>query len=150
MLEIGSFGHENHIENVIARRRSYSLTTDDSAIQITNVDFSGSWCGLGVWNVNGLVLRGPLGTGMDAVSGYGVALHNVRNSVISDIDVSWSGEGNQGTGIVEQDGSTNNQIVDVNAANRNVALEIVGDSQDPDRRNKRQSQLLRFAAVQPG
>ena len=34
-----------------------------------------------------------------------------------------------GTGIYETDGSANNQIVNVNAANRNVALDIAGDSQ---------------------
>ena len=105
------------------------MATDDSAIQISNLDVAGSWCGLGVWNVDGLVFTGPVGSGWGTVWGDAIQLHNVRNSTISDLDVSWTGDGTAGTGIWTGDGSLNNRIENVEVAKQSnaVALDIDGD-----------------------
>ena len=86
-------------------RGGISLLIDgDSLVQISDVDFSGGDHGLYLANIDGLVLDHQFGTGLDSVYWDALALHNVHNSVISSLDLSWGGEGAVGTGVWIGDG----------------------------------------------
>ena len=125
----GSLG--NRIEGVIARDRTSGLEVNgDSEIVITGVDFAGDdGGGLALFNVDGVTLDDTIGFGFGAVFGCAIELHNVHNSTISGLDVSWAGDGQVGYGIWASEGSSNNLIEDVAVEQRLYGLEIHGDSQ---------------------
>ena len=100
----------------------------DSGIVISNVDFSDSNYGLRLIDVEGVHLDASIGSGFGSVT-YPIELHNVHNSTVTGLDVSWAGEGLSGTGIWVGDGSTGNSIAGVQTRQRGVALDIHGDSQ---------------------
>ena len=120
-LSIADGSTHNRIENVVAGGAWIALEINgDNRVQISGVDFSGSAQGLYLANIDGLELRGPIGSGLGSVD-TAIALHNVDNSLISGVDVSWTGADRSGTGISLWD-SQGITVQNVAAANRGQPL----------------------------
>ena len=107
-------GSNNRIDQIKARRRDTALYVDgdsqikisdvdttgsgvglflanigtDNEVQIASVNFSQNYCGIRLWNIDGLKLINSIGSGFGSDYAYAIELHNVHKSVVSGVDVS--------------------------------------------------------------
>ncbi len=116
-------GLDTTIRNVNLANRVIGVDSADSQMQLSGNDFSGTGTGMRLNGVNGLTLSGPIGTGLGS-SDTPLWLFDVSNSVIENLDLSWTGSGQVGNGILANNGCSGNTLQNITVSNRSTGIAI--------------------------
>ncbi len=122
-----------YFNNNLSGAGAWSLEIhNDPEFEVFENDFSGSYGGLKLGNIDGVNISPAAGPGqavidVSTVTSTGLQLSYVTNSQVSGLDLSWSGAGESGRGI-NLNSSSGNTIENVIATNRDTGVHFSSSS----------------------
>ena len=120
---LGSRVLNNDLSNSISRAVYIS---QDHLFEIAGNSFTGSERGLELAQMDSISLT-PADVDLTGISERALFLHDVTNSTVSGLDLSWSGATANGYGLW-LDGSSNNTIENITATNRGEGIHLYSSS----------------------